>query len=98
MLTEKCYIIRDRGCNVAAWNKQECKRTLVDGKVLINGEHTVKFIHFVPDTIKNILNGKDKLLRPHLRKYLDKMLEIEPDMSKLRSFDVDHIKRKTRGS
>ncbi|WP_424962263.1 hypothetical protein [Ekhidna sp.] len=96
LMTEKSYIIKDRGHNIAAWNKQECKRTLVDGQVLINKEHTVKFIHFVPDTIKNILNGKDKLLRPHLRKYLEHMLEIEPGMSQLRSYDVNLIKRKTR--
>lgn len=96
LMSEKSHIIKDRGYNLAAWNKQECKRTLVDGQVLINGEHTVKFIHFVPDTIKNILNGKDKLLRPHLRKYLKHMLEIEPGMSQLRSYDVNLIKRKTR--
>lgn len=69
LLNDKVYIIRHKGCNIANWNRQECKRVLKNEKVLINGVYPIIFIHFTNDTINDILSGKDPLLLPYLVKY-----------------------------
>jgi hypothetical protein len=66
---ETTMIIRHRGCNVGAWNYEECKREAVNGTVLINGQFPVIFIHFDGMMIQGILRGHDELLAPHLRLY-----------------------------
>jgi len=73
---ENTKILRHKGCNVAAWNTQECKRTLVNGNVLINKEFPIIFIHFNDMLIKQVLKGHDPLLAPFLNNY-KKMFEIE---------------------
>lgn len=62
-------IIRHKGCNIGAWNYEECKRELVNGTVLINGEFPVVFIHFDDMLVQGILRGHDKLLLPYYEKY-----------------------------
>ncbi|MDP4264236.1 MAG: hypothetical protein Q8941_17030 [Bacteroidota bacterium] len=66
---ETTKIIRHRGCNIGAWNYEECKRELVNGKVLINAEFPVIFVHFDGMLIRGILRGHDKLLAPYLELY-----------------------------
>ncbi|HEY6506204.1 MAG TPA: hypothetical protein VIZ28_19645 [Chitinophagaceae bacterium] len=66
---ESTKIIRHRGCNIGAWNYDECKREWVNGQVLINGEYPVVFIHFDNMLVQGILRGHDKLLLPYLEKY-----------------------------
>lgn len=67
-----------RGCNVASWNRIECKRTSrPDGDVWINDTYPIVFIHFTGSTVRGILKGKDPLLMRHLEKYA----------SELRAFD-----------
>jgi hypothetical protein len=66
---ETTKVIRHRGCNIGAWNYDECKRETVNGTVLINGKFPVIFIHFDDMMIKGILRGYDKLLLPHLEQY-----------------------------
>lgn len=66
---ETAKAIRHRGCNIGAWNYDECKRELVNGTVMINGEFPVIFIHFDDMMVKGILRGHDRLLLPHLEQY-----------------------------
>lgn len=62
--------LRHRGCNVANWNQIESRRSLSsDGRVKINGEWDVVFIHFTRSTIDGIRNGEDGLLLPYLEEY-----------------------------
>ncbi|MEO5572120.1 MAG: glycosyltransferase [Bacteroidia bacterium] len=76
-------ILKHKGCNVAAWNQLECKRTIgKDGKVLINDEFPVVFIHFTNSTIKEIMMEIDYLLKPHLQEYAAALNKIDP------SFDL----------
>jgi hypothetical protein len=64
---EGVKILRHKGCNVANWNQVECKRTInQDGKVLINNQWEIVFIHFTGSTVNGILSGKDHLLSSHL--------------------------------
>ena len=60
---ETTKIIRHRGCNIGAWNYEECKRELVGGNVMINGVYPVIFVHFDGMMVQGILRGYDKLLR-----------------------------------
>lgn len=63
-------IERHRGCNVANWNQVECERILSEnGKVKINGDFEIVFIHFTKSTINGIKSGQDYLLRPYLDEY-----------------------------
>lgn len=64
-------IIRHRGCNLASWNTDSSKREIVNGKLLINKVYEPVFIHFAKDTIVNILNRNDALLRPYLDEYMN---------------------------
>lgn len=64
---EGVKILRHQGCNVANWNQVECKRTLnQEGKVLINNEWEIVFIHFTRSTVNGIISGQDRLLNSHL--------------------------------
>ncbi len=75
-------IIRHKGCNIASWNMDSCKRELINGRLLINGEFDPVFIHFAKDTIINILNKNDALLRPWLDIYIQMLSEHGFDLLK----------------
>ena len=66
---EKTKILRHQGCNIGAWNYNECKREWVNGEVMINGQFPVIFMHFDEMMVKGILRGYDKLLLPHFEQY-----------------------------
>lgn len=67
---EKVQIVKHRGCNLASWNIDTSQRQKINDKVLINGTDEPVFIHFARDTIVNILNQNDPLLRPWLDEYV----------------------------
>lgn len=68
---ENVKIIKHQGCNLASWNVQTCKREIINGKLIINGQFEPVFIHFNRETIVNILNRNDKLLHPFLEEYIE---------------------------
>jgi len=70
---ENVKIIKHRGCNVANWNRLECKRVKRNGTVLINGIYPVVFIHFTHSTVRGIEKGDDALLAPFLQEYRDNL-------------------------
>lgn len=68
---ENVEIIRHKGCNLASWNMDSCKRTMTNGKLLINKRFEPVFIHFTKETIENIINANDNLLQPFLDDYIN---------------------------
>jgi hypothetical protein len=62
-------ILKHFGCNVAQWNADFLRREEKDGRVWINGEWPLVFIHFAGVTIDNIENGSDRVLKPQLAAY-----------------------------
>jgi SAM-dependent methyltransferase len=67
---DRVKVIRHKGCNVANWNQVECRRSpSTKGKVKINNQWDVVFIHFTQSTINGILYGEDGLLKPYLEEY-----------------------------
>jgi hypothetical protein len=63
-------VIKHQGCNLASWNIETCRREMKDGKLIINQQFDPIFIHLNRETIANILNGNDKLLKPFLEEYM----------------------------
>lgn len=80
ILEETAYIMRHKGCNVAGWNIEVCKREMVNGEVLIDGTYPVVFIHFNDTTIREIANGNDKALMPHYQKYVQSLKRYRPEL------------------
>lgn len=76
LISEQVGVVRHRGCNVAQWNKIECRRVKVGDKTLINGQYPIVFIHFTSYTVEHILDGGDELLRPYLDDYAAAYVEI----------------------
>ena len=66
---EGTKIIRHRGCTIGAWHYEQCKRVLVNGQVLINGQWPIIFIHFEEMLVSQIMKGHDPLLKPYLDQY-----------------------------
>ena len=67
---EQVHILKHQGCNLAFWNIKSCKREMVNDRLLINKRDEPVFIHFAKETIINILNRNDALLRPYLDEYI----------------------------
>jgi hypothetical protein len=66
---DNVHILRHKGCNVAIWNQEKCRRVPVNGKILINGIYPLIFIHMSQVMIKEILKGHDALLKPYFDEY-----------------------------
>jgi hypothetical protein len=69
VLFDSVHIIDHPGCNIAFWNQQESKRTMVNGKLLINNKFPVIFIHFTRKYIPELLEGNDPQILPLFRIY-----------------------------
>ncbi len=70
---DKVYTLKHMGCNVAHWNFRYNKRVIMNEKVLVGGKDPIVFIHFDPDTIKHIENGKEDYLMPYLDQYRNRV-------------------------
>lgn len=65
-LFERVETLRDPGCHVAAWNLS--RRALdfaPDGRLLVNGQHPVKFYHFADDCDALTERYAGRRLAPH---------------------------------
>jgi lipopolysaccharide biosynthesis glycosyltransferase len=88
---ENVEVLRHKGCNLASWNIDTCKREIVDGKLMINGQFEPVFIHFTKETIANIINQNDKLLIPYLEEYSALLKKENFDLQE-RFHDLDFAK------
>lgn len=74
-------IIEHKGCNVAGWNTEVCKRIeQPDGSVLIDNKWPIVFIHFNGFTNRAIVNGEDPLLKPYFDKYVSALQSLDPSL------------------
>lgn len=91
---DKVKVLKHRGCNVAIWNKVECKRVVQkDGSILINNEFPIIFIHFV----SRVLREWDALLNGYLDQYLDalKIFSVEVYEKEKRNRDNNPLQIET---
>lgn len=65
------YIVRHKGCNIAGWNIDLCKREMIDSQIRIDGKFPVVFIHFNNYTVWEIMKGRDKILSDFFYQYVD---------------------------
>lgn len=76
------YILKHQGCNLASWNIQSCRREIINGRLVINKLFEPVFIHFAKDTIINILNKNDQLLKLYLDEYIKALQNENFDLLK----------------
>jgi len=89
LIEKTTCIIRHKGCNLASINIDSCKREMINNKLLINQEFEPVFIHFTKDTIINIANRNDHLLKPFLDNYIVELAAENFDLpSKLDTMDT----------
>jgi hypothetical protein len=69
LMFEKVKSLNHRGINIAFWNQFECRRTLCDGKLMINNEVPIVFVHFTNKYIQELYDGNDHLIFPLLQEY-----------------------------
>ena len=90
VIFEGVELLRHRGCNLADWNQLECRRTKrPDGSVCINNEYPVVFIHFTFSTMLAILENRDPLLLPHLKRYFQSVKNYGIDLEKKIMQDIE---------
>lgn len=77
VLSSKVYVLDHKGCNVAEWNFNECKRGKKDGEVLICDRYPIVFIHFTKGFNFNILFGQDMLLEPYFKLFSESLKKID---------------------
>jgi hypothetical protein len=72
-------ILKHRGCNIADWNWDECRRTGSKESTLINGQDPIIFIHFTDGLNAAILRGRDTILLSYVERYTALMKRFDPD-------------------
>lgn len=68
-------VIKHQGCNLASWNIQTCKRSIINNQVMINQKYEPVFIHFNRETITAIFNKQDRYLETYLDQYINSLKE-----------------------
>ncbi len=82
IIEPSALIIRHKGCNVAGWNTELCKREIVDHRILIDGKFEIVFIHFNENTIREIAEGSDTILFNYYRTYIESLKRFRDDLKK----------------
>jgi lipopolysaccharide biosynthesis glycosyltransferase len=74
---EGAHVLRHKGCNVAIWNRNECKRVMQDdGSVMIDNVYPVVFIHFSA----GIPRSWDPVLGTYMDRYLATIKSYSEEM------------------
>lgn len=80
IIEKTAHILHHKGCNVAGWNTELCRREIVDHQIKIGGEYSLVFIHFNDTTIREILSGKDGILFNYYRAYLKALRKYKKNL------------------
>lgn len=80
VVEDKVHVLKHKGCNLAGWNMDVCKREMVAGEVVIDKTYPIVFIHFNSMTIREILKGEDKLLLPYFKRYFSGLIRYKSDL------------------
>lgn len=96
VINPDAHIVRHQGCNVAGWNKDVCKRSVSNEKVMINQVFPLVFVHFNDSTIRDIVLGEDPLLHSNYLEYLSMLKRHKPELQEekmlKRSPFIDRVK------
>ena len=82
VIEESALVIRHKGCNVAGWNTEICKREIINHRVLIDGKYDIIFIHFNENTVYEILKGSDFILFNYYRAYIEVLKQHRTGLKK----------------
>ncbi|MCW3127503.1 MAG: hypothetical protein JWO03_3161 [Bacteroidetes bacterium] len=78
VINEKAHIIRHKGCNVAEWNRAVISRSEEDGRIILDNEYPLIFIHFNGTTIRAIVNGEEPFLTNSFDSYIANLKRYKP--------------------
>lgn len=96
VIQDGAHIIKHKGCNVAGWNMEICRREQHNGITTINGVFPIVFIHYNSMTIREIVKGNDNLLFPFYEKYFSVLKKHKPELKNTDLFAeeslIDNIK------
>ncbi|MEX0813974.1 MAG: hypothetical protein WD048_17280 [Chitinophagales bacterium] len=94
IIEPKTKVLEHKGCNLAGWNLDICRRGEHNGKVLINGQWPVVFIHFNPTTLQCFYEDKDPHLMPCFNSYSEmlKKYNVDSDL-KQEAFKETYIQK-----
>jgi hypothetical protein len=81
IMCEDTKVLTHKGCNVADWNTEICKRVDVNGKTTINGVYPIVFIHFNVTTIRAIIEKREPLLNTFFEDYLKLLQKYNPSIT-----------------
>jgi hypothetical protein len=81
VIEEKAHVLRHRGCNVAEWNRAVISRSERNGKVILDGEYPLIFIHYNGTTVRAIIEGSEPFLKNSFDTYLVHLKKYKPDIS-----------------
>jgi hypothetical protein len=81
VIEPKTLVLQHEGCNIADWNRDICRRTLVEHEVMINERYPVVFIHFNTTTLRTIKEGNDPLLMPFFEQYGEMLKTFKHDFN-----------------
>lgn len=84
VIDKQALVLRHQGCNVAGWNIEFCRRSIVNDEVVINNEFPIVFVHYNAFTIRQIENGTDKLLLKMYEDYFLNLKKHNPELKRER--------------
>lgn len=96
VLEETAYIVRHKGCNLAGWNIELCKRIMDNGSLKIDGKYAVVFVHYNSFTIRKILEGEDALLLPLYEQYEATLKAFKPGLRRDDLFEAERKRDKLK--
>lgn len=82
LIHENTYVLKHRGCNVAAWNKVENKMLKTNDEVLINGTYPIIFYHFNELSIRSICVDENHILKDYFQLYFKNLKRYKEDLKK----------------
>lgn len=81
VMDENAHVVRHKGCNVAGWNTEICKRETINGEVMIDGKFPVVFVHYNNTTIREIVKGEDSVLLNHYQHYISALKKYNSNLN-----------------
>jgi hypothetical protein len=81
VMNEKAHIVRHKGCNVAEWNRTVIPRSEKDGKVLLDGQYPLIFIHYTGTTVRGIRDGLEPCLKKSFDAYFANLQKYKSDVT-----------------
>lgn len=96
VIDENAYVIRHKGCNVASWNSETNRRSLINNEIAINQIFPLVFVHFNAFTIREIVEGRDAVLQPCFAQYEKALTAHKPSLTRSELYQPQPLTEKIK--